>query len=50
MNFLLNGGANMLEKVAKAIEQIAKEGAGAVSLVASYQPKTPACLLKEDEE
>lgn len=40
----------MLSIVADLIKAIAEFGAGATSAFSSYQPKTPACLLHEDEE
>lgn len=37
----------MFEKLAKIIEMFASWGAGTVSSIASYQPKTPKSMLKK---
>ena len=39
----------MLEKLAALVEALAYSGAGAASLLLSYQPKTPACLMDDED-
>lgn len=39
----------MLNFLAHLINIFARKGAGNASALASYQPKTPACLLEDEE-
>lgn len=41
--------SKLLETTAKVVEKIADFSAGAVSCFLVYQPKTPACLLEDEE-
>ena len=40
----------LLKLIAKAVESVAEQGAGAPSQFSSFQPVTPACLLKQETE
>lgn len=39
----------MINVIAGFIKAMAEFGAGATSAFSSYQPKTPACLMNEEE-
>ena len=39
----------MLDALVTILETIANFGAGATSVWLSYQPKTPACLMEDEE-
>ena len=39
----------MVEVIAKMVKKMAEFGAGATSALASYQPKTPACLMDDED-
>ncbi len=39
----------MFNTLASLIKAMAEFGAGATSVLSSYQPKTPACLMNEEE-
>lgn len=39
----------MLEKLAALVEALAYAGANSASMLLSYQPKTPACLMNDED-
>ena len=39
----------MFEKLASLVEAIAYTGTGAASILLTYQPKTPACLVDDED-
>jgi len=38
----------MLKNLATILEAVANQGAGATSMLFTYQPETPKCLKEED--
>ncbi|MBQ6893683.1 MAG: cyclic lactone autoinducer peptide [Clostridia bacterium] len=39
----------MLNTIANMVKAMAEFGAGATSALSSYQPKTPACLMDDED-